>query len=36
MTRSAWLMLLVTWSVVIYFTVRFFVKVVKTPPREGD
>jgi hypothetical protein len=31
MTGSAWAMLAVTWSIVIYFTVRFFVKVLRTP-----
>ena len=36
MTRSAWLMLIVTWGVVIFFTARFFIKVVRTPPRDGD
>ena len=36
MTRNAWLMLIVTWSVVIFFTARFFIAVVRTPPREDD
>jgi hypothetical protein len=31
MTRNAWIMLIATWSVVIFFTVRFFVKVVRKP-----
>lgn len=34
MTGSAWLMLGVTWGVVIFFTVRFFLKVLRTPPQE--
>lgn len=34
MTGSAWVMLGVTWSVVIYFTARFFLKVLRTPPKE--
>ena len=34
MTGSAWLMLGITWSVVIFFTARFFLKVLRTPPRE--
>jgi hypothetical protein len=34
MTGTAWLMLGVTWSVVIFFTARFFLKVLRTPPRE--
>jgi hypothetical protein len=29
-------MLIVTWSVVIFFTARFFIAVVRTPPREDD
>lgn len=33
MTGSAWIMLGFTWSVVVFFTVRFFLKVVRTPPR---
>lgn len=36
MTRSAWLMLGITWSVVIFFTARFFLKVLRTPPRDED
>jgi hypothetical protein len=36
MTRNAWLMLIVTWSVVIFFTAKFFIAVVRTPPREDD
>jgi hypothetical protein len=36
MTRNAWIMLIVTWSVVIFFTARFFIAVVRTPPREDD
>ena len=31
MTREAWIMMLSTWAVVIYFTARFFLKVMKTP-----
>jgi hypothetical protein len=36
MTVSAWIMLAITWSVISFFTVGFFVAVVRTPPREGD
>ena len=37
MTVSAWAMLAATWAVIAYFTIRFFVAVVRTPPRdEGD
>jgi hypothetical protein len=35
MTTSAWLMLAVTWSVIAFFTVRFFLAVLKTPMRPG-
>ena len=31
MTTQAWLMLVVTWAVVIFFTAKFFLKVLKTP-----
>lgn len=33
MTGQAWLMLAVTWSVILYFTVRYFVSVLMTPVR---
>lgn len=36
MTAAAWTMLLITWGVVISFTLYFFVKVVRTPPRTDD
>lgn len=36
MTGSAWLMLGITWAVVILFTVRFFLQVLRTPPRAED
>jgi hypothetical protein len=31
MTPSAWLMLIVTWSVIVYFTARYFWMVLVTP-----
>lgn len=34
MTTAAWAMMLVTWAVIIFFTFRFFWKVLTTPPRE--
>lgn len=34
MTASAWMMLVGTWAVVIFFTARFFLAVVRHPPRE--
>lgn len=36
MTTSAWLMLGGTWAVVLYFTTRFFLKVLRTPPSDTD
>lgn len=37
MTPEAWLMLGVTWGVVTFFTLKFFIRVVRTPAiREGD
>ena len=36
MTAAAWLMLMATWAVVSFFTVRFFLAVLRTPPREDD
>ena len=38
MTGAAWAMLGVTWSVILFFTVRFFAKVLRnpTPPEQDD
>jgi hypothetical protein len=36
MTGAAWAMMIVTWSVITFFTVRFFLKVLKTPPATED
>lgn len=36
MTRAAWLMLGVTWAVIVFFTARLFIKVLRTPPRDGE
>lgn len=36
MTGSAWLMLIITWTVVTFFTVKFFLAVLRTPPRDED
>ncbi|MGE0451607.1 MAG: hypothetical protein AB7Q29_18685 [Vicinamibacterales bacterium] len=37
MTTAAWIMLVFTWSVVIFFTGRFFLLVLRTPMhRRGD
>jgi hypothetical protein len=33
MTTSAWIMLGVTWTVVTFFTARFFLKALRSPPR---
>ena len=34
MTGAAWLMLAVTWVIVIGFTAKFFRMVVKKPPQD--
>lgn len=34
MTAQAWVTLLLTWAVIAYFTGRFFLKVLRTPPRD--
>ncbi len=31
MTTSAWIMMLTTWAVVIFFVVKFFIKVIRLP-----
>lgn len=36
MTTPAWIMLATTWSVIFFFTGRFFVKVLTIPPRPDD
>jgi hypothetical protein len=29
MTRAAWIMMAATWAVIVYFTIRFFLMVLK-------
>ena len=36
MTTAAWIMLISTWSVIFFFTGRFFWKVLTIPPRQED
>lgn len=36
MTTAAWIMMLGTWSVIFFFTGRFFWKVLTIPPRRED
>lgn len=36
MTTAAWIMLACTWSVIFFFTGRFFVKVLTIPQRRDD
>ena len=36
MTNAAWIMLAATWSVIFFFTGRFFMKVLTIPPRKDD
>jgi hypothetical protein len=33
MTTSAWIMLAVTWSAILFFTGKFFWMVLETPPK---
>jgi hypothetical protein len=33
MTPAAWVMLAVTWAVIIYFTAKYFYMVLVTPPK---
>lgn len=34
MSTSALIMMLSAWAVIIYFTVKFFLKILKTPHKE--
>lgn len=36
MTVTAWITLGITWSVITFFTVYFFIKVLKSPPENDD
>lgn len=36
MSSTAWIMLGCTWAVIIFFTARFFILVLKTPQRGVD
>jgi len=36
MTPAAWIMLIITWSIIVYFTAKFFWKVLKTPQRSEN
>lgn len=36
MSASAWWMLGVTWSVVLYFSLRFFLKVARKPADDDE
>jgi len=36
MTTGAWGLLLCTWTVVIFFTVRFLLMVIRTPTGPND
>ena len=36
MNGAAWAMLICTWSVIVFFTLKFFFKVLRTPPRPDD
>jgi hypothetical protein len=36
MTSNAWIMLVATWAVVIFFAGRFFWRVLTTPQKKDD
>lgn len=36
MTTQAWIMLGITWAVILYFTAKFFWRVLRTPPRPDE
>ena len=36
MTTGAWVMLGVTWGVILFFTGKFFWMVLQTPPRPDE
>lgn len=36
MTTAAWIMMLTTWSVIFFFTGKFFWRVLTTPPRNEN
>jgi hypothetical protein len=33
MTRAAWIMLIATWAVIGFFTIRFFLMVLRAPKK---
>jgi hypothetical protein len=35
-TTSAWILMLVTWSIVAGFSVFLITRVLRTPPRDED
>lgn len=36
MTTNAWIMFSLTCAIITYFTIYFFVKVLRIPPRDDD
>jgi len=34
MSMPAVIMMLCSWSIIIFFTLKFFIKVIKTPQKE--
>jgi len=36
MTTAAWVMLGITWAVICFFTGKFFLRVLRTPPADSD
>jgi hypothetical protein len=33
-TGAAWVMMIATWSVIVFFTGKFFWMVLRTPPKD--
>lgn len=36
MTGAAWIMLIATWSIILFFTIRYFLLVLRKPERKDD
>ncbi len=36
MTTPAWIMMLLTWGVVLFFTGKFFLMAMRKPPGNGE
>lgn len=36
MTTKAWVTLSITWSIITFYAVYFFIKVLRNPPPDDD